>query len=325
MVNAAIGKPTKSHPPGCQPGVKPEKEKVLSAVSSIPINTVMGIDYSGAAKSGRTAWAAELFWLGKGDLTEKLDHPTPRFRLVSLQPLGRLAAGDDRKRVNAYLTDRIRIQKETLWGCDFPFGLPIELALGSWNAQLKHTQQFDSNAKEFGLSLVERSLQQTGSLHVRRTTDKETKTPFDCYHYRIIYQTFHGMRDVLSNLQREPNVAILPFQYRRMTNPSLSSILVEACPSSTLKRLKLPYRGYKQSGGQLPTKSQRAVRREILAVLSQYVDISAHRRRCLLSDPGGDALDAVLAGFGAWSAFRRVNHSQIAAHRRYPREGYVYC
>ena len=35
---------------------------------------------------------------------------------------------------------------------------------------------------------------------IRRLTDIEEKAPFDPYHYRIIYQTFHGMRDVLGRL-----------------------------------------------------------------------------------------------------------------------------
>ena len=35
-------------------------------------------------------------------------------------------------------------------------------------------------------------------MHIRRLTDREAKAPFDCYHYRIIHQTFYGMRDVLA-------------------------------------------------------------------------------------------------------------------------------
>ncbi|OYP29925.1 DUF429 domain-containing protein [Rhodopirellula sp. MGV] len=285
----------------------------------MPIHTVMGIDYSGAAKSGRTAWAAELSRLGEGDDGD------PPFRLVSLQPLGRLAANDERERVNEYLTDRIRVQKETVWGCDFPFGLPIELALGTWKNQLKLVSQFNGTAKDFGLNLVEISKDQTGALHVRRQTDQDTKTPFDCYHYRIIYQTFHGMRDVLANLIADPGVAVLPFQYNRKQAVPLRSIVLEACPSSTLKRMSLPYRNYKQSGGQSPTEAQRGVRREILAGIRHLVEISPYRRRLMLNDPGGDALDAVLAGVGAWQGYERADHHQIASHQRYPKEGYVYC
>ena len=33
-----------------------------------------------------------------------------------------------------------------------------------------------------------------GPLHIRRLTDSEAKTPFDCYHYRIIYQTAHNLK-----------------------------------------------------------------------------------------------------------------------------------
>ncbi|MCC9599815.1 DUF429 domain-containing protein [Stieleria sp. JC731] len=313
MVNAASSNQAKSDSLSLS-----KASRVLEQIPSLPINTVMGIDYSGSAKSGRTAWAAELI------LDKSVDGP-PVLRLVSLQPLGRLAASDDRERVNEYLTDRIRIQKETLWGCDFPFGLPIELSLGGWRNQLDLIGKFNGNAKEFGRTLVELSLQETGSLHVRRTTDQETKTPFDCYHYRIIYQTFHGMRDILANLIAEPAVAILPFQYRRESKTPLRSIIAEACPSSTLKKLQLPFRRYKQSGGQAPTDDQKHVRRAILAGIKHLVEISPHRRKVIMNDPGGDALDAVLAGVGVWTAFVNADHREIANHPRYHKEGYVYC
>jgi hypothetical protein len=41
-----------------------------------------------------------------------------------------------------------------------------------------------------------------GPRHMRRLNDLEVKAPFDPFHYRIIYQTFHGMRDVLGPLRR---------------------------------------------------------------------------------------------------------------------------
>ncbi|KAA5544667.1 DUF429 domain-containing protein [Roseiconus nitratireducens] len=286
-----------------------------------PFKTVVGVDFSGAAQAGKTAWCAEL------SCTRRLKpgHTTPKFRLDSLNRLGKLAGSDDRDQVLAYLVDRISSQEQTFWSCDFPFGLPIELGLGRWKQQLAYLNQFDGTAKELGRALVRRTQQRVGALHVRRRTDRETQTPFDCYHYRIIYQTFHGMRDVLLPLADHPHVCVLPFQYGRLDPDSTLAVMVEACPASTLKRWGLPHQRYKQSGGRPPEPIHRSQRRKILSGLRPLVDISEHRRRVLMNDPGGDALDAVLAAVGGWQGFARADHGAVATDDRYPIEGRVFC
>jgi hypothetical protein len=160
-------------------------------------------------------------------------------------------------------------------------------------------------------------------MHIRRTTDTETATPFDCYHYRIIYQTFHGMRDVLCELASDGALAILPFQYDRLA--TAKRVVVEACPGSTLKRLGLPHNNYKQPAGGALTPRRRATRHRILEGIQSHIDISAAQLRTIMRNPGGDALDAVLAAVGVWQAWRRVDHRGIAAHARYPREGLVFA
>jgi len=285
------------------------------------IRNVVGIDFSGAAEAGKTAWCAEL------SCTRHIEpgNTTPKFRLKSLKSLGALAAGDDRSTVCHYLVDRISSQGETLWGCDFPFGLPIELRLGRWDEQLAFLGQFEGTAKQFGRALVQRSIDHCDVKHIRRKTDRETHTPFDCYHYRIIYQTFHGMRDVLLPLRQNPHVCVLPFDHESIRSRQPRSIVVEACPSSTLKRLGLPHRQYKQSAGRSPETGHRWRRRAILKALKQFVDFSPHRRRVMMNDPGGDALDAVLAGVGSWLGFAAADHDADEADTRYPFEGKVYC
>src|SRR5262249_53602961 len=86
-----------------------------------------------------------------------------------------------------------------------------------------------------------------GAPPTRRRPDLEEQAPFAPYHYRIIYQTFHGMRDVLGPLRGEPGTAILPFHYRRLA--AAERVLVEACPASSLRLLGLPNRNYKQPEG----------------------------------------------------------------------------
>ena len=275
------------------------------------IRKVFGVDFSGAAQSGKTAWLAELSARGKKPL-----------ELLRLGPLGRFAGSDERDDVCEYLVRAIQESSGSVWGCDFPFGLPIELGLGNWKKQLKHVRDFPGTAQEYGRELVEITRQKTGQLHVRRDSDRESKTPFDCYHYRIIHQTVHGMGRVLLPLESDKSTAVLPFHYRRLA--TAKRIVVEACPSSTLKRMDLPHQRYKQSGGKPPDETHRKTRREILQGLKPFVNIPAYKRRVIMSDSGGDALDAVLAGVGTWYSFRTDDHAAIAKHNRYPIEGRVY-
>src|SRR5215813_8251871 len=132
----------------------------------------------------------------------------------------------------------------------------------------------------------------------------------------MFYQTFYGMRDVLGPLRRHRRTAILPFHYRRLA--AASRVLVEACPASTLKRLGLPSQNYKQpQGGRLEPKRLRA-RRSILAGLARHIEIDDRRRRVMMRNGGGDAIDAVIAALGGALARR------TARHPRYPREGKLY-
>ena len=273
------------------------------------IERVCGVDYSGAAASGKSAWIAEC-------------DVGPSLALRRLASLGRLAGSNDRDAVNEWLVEQITGSQKTAWAMDFPFGLPIELKLGGWQPQLRLIRHFDGDAKALGRHLVERCQTLSGSMHIRRQTDVETATPFDCFHYRIIYQTFHGMRDVLAPLGRHGHVAVWPFQYG---NVDADAVVMETCPSSVLKELKLPRRMYKQSGGRIPAAVHIKTRQTILRGLRPWVEISAYQRRIIMKDPGGDALDAVLAAVGGHQAFLHADHRRIAGDRRYPREGYVYC
>ncbi|HEY1381677.1 MAG TPA: DUF429 domain-containing protein, partial [Gemmataceae bacterium] len=185
------------------------------------------------------------------------------------------------------------------WAIDFPFGLPIEVmpARTTWRDQLGQMRRWRKGAYAMGLRCVERAKRHNGSLHIRRVTDSEQRTPFDCYHYRIIYQTFHGMRDVIGPLRRAPGTAVLPFQYRRL--PAARRVLVESCPASVLKVLGLPHQNYKQTTGGPLTRKRLLTRRAILAGLEPLVTIDPSHRRAIMRNGGGDALDAVIAAVGA--------------------------
>jgi Protein of unknown function (DUF429) len=150
----------------------------------------------------------------------------------------------------------------------------------------------------------------------------EARAPFDTFHYRIIYQTFFGIRDVIGPLSRTPRTAVLPFQYRKLS--TAERVVVECCPSSVLKALTLPHQNYKQPTGGPLTRRRKLTRHRLLAALAEYVDISPSFRRIAMRNPGGDALDAVIAAVGAWRAVLTADHDAISAHPRYKREGRLY-
>ena len=218
----------------------------------------------------------------------------------------------------------IRDSDSALWAMDFPFGLPVEV-LGAgdrWPAQLALLRDWGEDAYGLGLECLRRAKRLGGPMHIRRLTDHEAKAPFDCYHYRIIYQTFYGMRDVLGPLWRAKSTAILPFQYRKL--PGARRVLVEACPSSTLKRLGLPHQNYKQPAGGPLTAKRLRTRHAILAGLRRHVEIDAAQQRVIMRNGGGDALDAVIAAVGGHHAWAAADHPSLARHARYPREGRLF-
>jgi hypothetical protein len=130
------------------------------------------------------------------------------------------------------------------------------------------------------------------------------------------------MRDVLAPASRVRETAILPFQHRRLRRAR--RVVVETCQASTLKRLGLPHQNYKQPEGGALTQRRRVTRHAILAGLAPLVAIPAPLRRRMMRDPGGDALDAVIAAVGAHAAFAGTDHAAVARDERFKREGYQY-
>ncbi len=254
--------------------------------------------------------AAGLWSLARALRTSRLEPSSgggPPFALTMLRPLRRLCGSAERAPALGYLTGMIAFSGGCLWGLGFPFGFPLEVA-GAWGEQLELVEGWGDDAYGLGLELVRRSEEGFGRKHLRRLTDLEHRAPHDPYHYRVIYQTFFGMRDVLAPLLRTPGTAVLPFRYRCL--PTASRVVVEACPATTLDRLALPRRNYKRPQGGALTLKEKGVRREILRGLRAYVALSEHRRRVTAGDPGGDAL-----------AFGEADHRSIAAHPRYRLEG----
>jgi len=280
-------------------------------------DTIFGVDFSGAKLAGRNTWVAR---------TEPLParKRPPFLRLTGLWRLDRHCGTAERAPALSRLTEWIAGTEGALWALDFPFGLPVEIMEpgAAWPAQFDFLQQWGEDAYAAGTECVRRSQALGDRMHIRRLTDTEARSPFDCYHYRIIYQTFFGMRDVLGPLRTTPRTAVLPFHYRRL--PTALRVLVEACPASTLKRLGLPHQNYKQPEGGPLTRKRRRNRRAILAGLEQQLRFDRRQRLVMMRNGGGDALDAVVAAVGVAQAWEAADHAGIARHPRYPREGRLF-
>jgi len=277
---------------------------------------IFGVDFSGAKLAGRNTWIARL------QLSSRWRRPL--YKLVELSRLEHLCGTAERGVALAHLVSLVHSSDKALWALDFPFGLPMEVMEqgARWPDQLEFLYGWGDDDYGVGLECLRRAKSLGGPLHIRRLTDIETKAPFDPYHYRIIYQTFYGMRDVLGPLWRRKHTAILPFQYRRLA--SAKRVLVEACPASTLKRMGLPHQNYKQPEGGPLTHKRRRIRHIILDGLTGHISISESHRRVIMRNGGGDALDAVIAALGAVRYWDMCNHQQISRHSRYPLEGHLY-
>ena len=279
--------------------------------------TVYGVDFSGARLAGRTTWVAACEWTGRGR--------SRRLLLIALDSVETLCGRAEREPALRHLVQEIAGSRDALWAIGAPFGLPIEVLDDdmTWSALLRFVRGWHADdGYDLGLWALARARARGHAPHVYRATDLAARTPFDAYHYRIIYQTFHGMRDVLWPLSRVRETAIMPFQYRRLSGAR--RVIVETCQSSTLKRLALPHQNYKQPEGGVLAPHRRRTRQRILTGLAPFVDVGdAHRRR-IARDPGGDALDAVIAAVGAATSWEATDHGAVARHHRYRREGFQY-
>jgi hypothetical protein len=151
-------------------------------------SAIFGVDFSGAKLAGRNTWVARVEPVAGR-------RRSPAYRLADLASLERLCGTPERGAALAHLAGLIAASEGALWALDFPFGLPIEvMEPGSrWPAQFDFLHAWGADAYGAGLECLRRARELGGPLHIRRLTDTEANAPFDCYHYRIIYQTVQNL------------------------------------------------------------------------------------------------------------------------------------
>lgn len=269
--------------------------------SSGSVRRIYGVDFSGAKNAGKKIWIA--CGVIEGD----------KLHIENCQRASELlGSGRDRDRCLAALRELIASEKESLFGLDFPFGLPRALFK-------------EARWEEFILSFPERYLDPEdfrracrsadGGSELKRVTDRESRTPFSCYNLRLFRQTYYGIRDVLEPLVRHKSACVLPMQSPAPGKPWI----IEICPASTLKKigLQVSYKGKKEE--------HRMGRQRILRKIGKAAKLpipSKSLRSVIINDTEGDALDSVIAAFATLRALD--NQEPDGLKEAYMLEGYVY-
>lgn len=252
---------------------------------------ISGVDFSGAQQAGKGIWVADGL---------------PSAGRLEIGLLTRLdwlpGSAKARTPALAYLRERIASRPDVLTGLDFPFSLPAMLLGGrSWQAFVCQTMPKYPDAETFRSDCFTRA----GRREIRRTAEAEAKTPLAAYNLLIYHQTFQGMTQFIAPLVSGGQAAVLPMMDERAGKPAM----IEICPASTLKAWQgnLGNVGYKKSSKRKSAKdraSQMARRRGIADELAaRGVSINAASRDLAIEDPGGDALDALLAAYATWQAW----------------------
>ena len=263
---------------------------------------IYGVDFSGAKDAGKRIWIA------RGLITDDVLMITACFEAQDLPGSGR-----DRERSLKALREFLSQQKQGIFGLDFPFGLPRALVKEeSWEEFVLSFRDIYKTPEEFKKECKSAA----GGKELKRVTDLDAKTPLSPYNLRLYRQTYYGIRDVLGPLIGNNAVCVLPMQ-RPLSGRAW---VVEICPSSTLKRehLSLPYKGR--------DKKYRAARERILEGIQKrgvLITKEARVRLKILDNPGGDAIDSVVAAFTTFRALR--NGFGFCNKAPYTVEGWVYA
>jgi hypothetical protein len=242
---------------------------------------IFGLDFSGAVDAGRRAWLCEL-----GSRVEG-------FAVLSCRPVAELPGGGiERAPALAALRAFIVGAPAAIIGCDFPFSLPrAQIAAASWTDFIASFDHADAAA------FYAHCRRLSGGREPKRATDVESKTPWCAFNIRLYRQSYHGMAEVLRPLVVAGKAVVLPMQ---APHPNLPW-LIETCPASALRHFG--WRGsYKGPG--LSDQRRRILKALREAGLITAIAPSLATR--VVEDPGGDALDSIIAALATARALRNL-------------------
>lgn len=307
---------------------------------------VYGVDFSAAA-----ADAGTKTWIATGTVADG------ELVVADVAPLVEVADLDAAGRETALpaLAAWIRsLGDDAVVGIDVPFGLPrfvvAETGAASWRSFISGfptsigvgggddtddgaVDRADDPVRAFAERCVELTERHGAGTYDKRRTDAVVgaRSP-----YGFIADTiaFYGMRDVLAPVLDAVRVA--PMDRVSPTGPTDGGwrpgtppgpTVVETYPAAVLDRRGLRRTNYKGGGDEEATR-----RRRNAAELTAEADLTYDREPDLVdavvADAGGDALDAVAACVGAFTARRRGYETDTAEFddpEAVALEGYIYA
>jgi hypothetical protein len=246
---------------------------------------IIGVDFSGSIKAGKTIWIA--FGIGDNDGLKILDCRRAS-DLHNSEP--------ERSKALKALQHYVSRHNNGVIGFDFPFGLPEQLVEGkNWEDFIFTFAEKFSSPEQFRKCCFNSA----GGRELKRQTDIECKAPFSPYNLRLFRQTYYGIRDLILPLVKNNQVSVLPMQERTEGKPWL----IEICPASFLKRegYYISYKGRKVE--------QYQARLKIIGFLERDMGLSFDRaglREKVLNDSGGDALDSIIASYCVMRAAGKI-------------------
>jgi hypothetical protein len=260
---------------------------------------IVGIDWSGARDAGRRAWVCRATGVD-GEV-----HVSHLHRVAD-------SAGRTVEDLRAYVESEIIGPPGSRWiGIDFPFsvtrGVIEHLDYGTWSALVSAWEARFPDALSFAKECTKASLKISDKKEARRRTDFDARAPMSPWNLRLFRQTYHGMR-LLRRLVAMQRVAILPWD-----RPDQGEVrVVEICPAATLATAGEESRGYKGRRG-----AHAGRRRDLLGVARRSWGLSINRglANVVISDCGGDALDAVLAAASTYHHAALLSPAQHAIVR----------
>lgn len=294
---------------------------------------VYGVDFSAAAAdAGRKTWIASGR-VGKG--TE--------LAVTDLRPLTEVAGLDSAHRSDALpaLARWLRERDESaVVGLDFPFGLPRfvveETGNESWRSFINRFPDSigagggdgvaDDPVRAFAERCVGLTERHGEGTYDKRRTDAAVgaRSP-----YGFIADTiaFHGMRDVLAPALDEVRFAPMDRTAEGWRSGAPAGpTAVETYPAAVLERLGFHRTSYK--GGDEASATRRRENAEGLAEAAGVAYKSGSGvREAMVSNAGGDALDAVAACVGAFTAWQRGYETDVGSFddlSAITLEGYIY-
>ena len=236
------------------------------------------------------------------------------FRFKNARNLEKEHGKISREKSLEMLTNFIKRNNDSIFGLDFPFGLPeCLLCENDWESFVKRFHEQYKDPAQFYDDSHSKVKNEP-----KRFTDIDAKSPWSPIFNYLHKQTYYGIKNVLYPLILNNSASIHPMQSLEESKPWV----IEICPSSTLKfehldcSFKKKGKKAKESENNRKLIIQRLLEKGLITKISHEAVVSA------VNDREGDALDSTIASAATYRALKK--NFSIPDHELYKLEGHIY-